>query len=85
MNLADEDEHDLDQSSHGSVYDSADYMMYGDEMGTNEAKIDMLENIVNTLETRVKKLEQKQSGGKRTKKRKHHNKKRKTKAQRKRH
>lgn len=85
MSLADEDDHDLDHSSHGSVYDSADYMMYGDEIESNEAKIDMLENRVSTLETIVKKFEQKQSGGRRTKKRKHHNKKRKTKAQRKRH
>jgi hypothetical protein len=41
--------------------------MYGDKMGTNEAKIDMLEHQVSVLQDKVYILEKKLTGGRKTK------------------
>ena len=77
------DKHEQNNTDNESLYDDAEYMMYGDKMGTNEAKIDMLERQVSVLKDKVYTLEKKLIGGRKTKKRKHFNKKRKTKARRK--
>ena len=47
------------ESDDESVYDDAEYMMYGNKMGTNEAKIDMLEHQVSVLQDKVYILEKK--------------------------